>query len=676
MKKFIALLLFLISFGIYLKTLCPTVYVGDSGELIAAVHTLGIPHNPGYPLYCLLGKLFTFLPFGSIAYRINLMSAFFASLTVVLIYLIILKIQVNRSTGQRVNGSTGQRGNGATGRPLISHIPAISASLLLAFSPTFWSQAVIAEVYPLNAFFLALLIYLLLTWKEKRDVRLLYLSSLIYGLAFCSHLMQITFFPAMLFLLLTNQSRILLQGKKLAIIFFLFLLGLSLYFYLPVRSLANPPIDWGNPENLRNFWYHFSGTEHRHRYLFSLSFAQTLNRAKALSCLFLKQFSLAGLLVGLLGIGFLFKRKGEGLFLLLIILGNLFYILFLNTVSLKLTAFGIPSYLVIALGIGYGMGYLLEKGRGINERYNRIRLGSKSLYEYVAPLLILVLPLLPLSKNYCENDRSRYYLAYDYGLNILKTLEKNAIFFSSGDIATFAIAYLNIVETKRPDVTIYHRSGNLYQDIYSFYTGRRLSGEEREKQRNRIEREMVSTTSRPVYYIRDVSEELPGYFLEPQGLVYRVRREGVKIRKGRNYWKDYRMRGMEDERVFKDYLTRRMVAEYYYRLGNYYFQRGDRKKAVEQYSKASRIGWEVKGRHYSLGQAYQRVGMIDMAILEYEKAIEFRPHFTSAYNNLGVCYAQKEQYQEAKREWEKALSINPGHEEAGKNLERLKNREQ
>ncbi len=100
----IPFLLFFISFVVYLKTLCPTVYVGDSGELIAAVYTLGIAHPPGYPLYCLLGKLFTFLPFGSIAFRVNLMSAFFASLTIVLVYLVVLKIQVNGSTGQQVNG--------------------------------------------------------------------------------------------------------------------------------------------------------------------------------------------------------------------------------------------------------------------------------------------------------------------------------------------------------------------------------------------------------------------------------------------------------------------------------------------------------------------------------------------------------------------------------------------
>src|SRR4051794_25085412 len=70
----------LASLLVYLRTLCRTIYVGDSGELAAAVHVLGIPHPPGYPLYVLLGKLFSMLvPIGKPALRLNLFSAVCAS---------------------------------------------------------------------------------------------------------------------------------------------------------------------------------------------------------------------------------------------------------------------------------------------------------------------------------------------------------------------------------------------------------------------------------------------------------------------------------------------------------------------------------------------------------------------------------------------------------------------
>ena len=75
-----ALFVVLATFWVYVKTLAPTVSFFDSGELISAAYTLGVAHPPGYPLYVLLGWLFSKLPIGNIAYRINRMSAFFASI--------------------------------------------------------------------------------------------------------------------------------------------------------------------------------------------------------------------------------------------------------------------------------------------------------------------------------------------------------------------------------------------------------------------------------------------------------------------------------------------------------------------------------------------------------------------------------------------------------------------
>ena len=87
------LLVLFVSFGVYLSTLTPTVGFHDSGELITVAYTLGIAHPPGYPLYTLFGKLFiTLIPIGNIAYRMNMESALFASLAVMMTYFIILKL--------------------------------------------------------------------------------------------------------------------------------------------------------------------------------------------------------------------------------------------------------------------------------------------------------------------------------------------------------------------------------------------------------------------------------------------------------------------------------------------------------------------------------------------------------------------------------------------------------
>src|SRR4030065_1289497 len=82
----------LVAFSVYLRTLAPTVMWYDMGEFATASHVLGIAHTPGYPLYILLGKLFTLIPIGDVAYRVNLMSAVSAALTVVVVYLIIHRL--------------------------------------------------------------------------------------------------------------------------------------------------------------------------------------------------------------------------------------------------------------------------------------------------------------------------------------------------------------------------------------------------------------------------------------------------------------------------------------------------------------------------------------------------------------------------------------------------------
>ena len=69
----VGILLFILSFFVYLNTLGPSILpYRDSGELISVSHTLGIAHPPGYPLYILVGKIFTFFPAGNIAFRMNL----------------------------------------------------------------------------------------------------------------------------------------------------------------------------------------------------------------------------------------------------------------------------------------------------------------------------------------------------------------------------------------------------------------------------------------------------------------------------------------------------------------------------------------------------------------------------------------------------------------------------
>src|SRR5690606_35055293 len=121
-------------------------------------YSLGLVRATGYPVYLLLGKLFTLLPIGDVGFRLNLMSAICAAATSGLLYRI-----VRRLTGLSA--------------------AALAASLLLAFSYYFWAQAVAAEVYALHTLFVVSLILLLLKWEATRADRWLAAFGLVYGLS-------------------------------------------------------------------------------------------------------------------------------------------------------------------------------------------------------------------------------------------------------------------------------------------------------------------------------------------------------------------------------------------------------------------------------------------------------------------------------------------------------------
>ena len=93
-------LVFIATLALYAATLPPSILPGDSGELIAASHTLSIAHPPGYPLYMMLGKVFASVAaWGSVAYRYNLLSAILASVTAAIFYLLLLEIGTRRLIG-------------------------------------------------------------------------------------------------------------------------------------------------------------------------------------------------------------------------------------------------------------------------------------------------------------------------------------------------------------------------------------------------------------------------------------------------------------------------------------------------------------------------------------------------------------------------------------------------
>ncbi len=190
LNKIAAGFAFAVSLAVYLRTIAPTVSFWDCGEFITCSYILGIPHPPGAPFYLLLGRIFTMLPLASdIAWRVNFISALSSAVTVMLTYLIIVRL-IKQWRGEPKSGDD----------MLILVSSGLIGALAYAFTDTFWFNAVEAEVYAISMFFTAMIVWLILVWLEKADhdgaERYILIIAYLVGLAIGVHLLMILAIPA------------------------------------------------------------------------------------------------------------------------------------------------------------------------------------------------------------------------------------------------------------------------------------------------------------------------------------------------------------------------------------------------------------------------------------------------------------------------------------------------
>jgi hypothetical protein len=217
----------MIALLIYWRTLLPGVGIWDTAEFQTVPWLLGIMHATGYPLYTLLGKLATLLlPFGSVAYRLNLFSALCAAIAAGLLV----------PVARRLGAGWG---------------PACGAGLAFAFCVPTWETALRADPHTLHAALVTGLLWLLLRWREAPSPRRLGALTLGVGLALSNHMQTTMLLPGLAVGALWHRLNALPRALPLGIGGLL--LGLSTYLYLPLRARQHPPLNYGRPED----WEHF-----------------------------------------------------------------------------------------------------------------------------------------------------------------------------------------------------------------------------------------------------------------------------------------------------------------------------------------------------------------------------------------------------------------------------------
>ncbi|MFH1549696.1 MAG: DUF2723 domain-containing protein [Planctomycetota bacterium] len=325
---------------LYIATLMP----GVGGETDTAKWQFvgkvwGVPHTTGYPLYVSLNHLFSHLPFGTLAWRINFMSAFFAVLAVVVLQRILANL-------------------------LKSELIAFAGALLLAVLPLFWTFAVVAGVYSLNAFFICLIVYFLFKWADGNarksgagKMKFFYAACAVYALSFGNHVTMITMLPAfVLFALATDRRAVLKPGTLL--ILFAFIVVAALQYSIPfIQTAAESPYlenRVSSFEDLRNLLTATGFRQHMFSGGVEGFFDSQLSDYLGF-IVFEFTFLVFPLAAG--GLFVLFReRRRHCLFLLVFLAVNL--LVTLNYYVLQVRYQWIPSYIIIAMFIAASVGLI------------------------------------------------------------------------------------------------------------------------------------------------------------------------------------------------------------------------------------------------------------------------------------------------------------------------------
>ena len=460
-------------FALYALTAPRSVALEDDSLFVLSSYFLGIEHPPGYPLFTLIGHLFTYLPFGSVAYRVHLVGASFGALTGAAAWLCARALVPGR-------------------------LPAFLAAFGLGVSPVFWSQSIIAEVYTLNTFFFLVLIFLGLracppsaqVAATPQQPRFLAWMAFIFGLSLSNHWpLMVLVAPAFAILLWPMRAELL---KRVGLLSWLVILGLLPYVWMVRRSWMATPINFYGPlETLPEIWFFvsragYAGIDQ------SVS-ADWLDRIKFFGFQggqLLVQFAVAGALVAAAGFAIQTRFLGRRIaaFLTVAFLMPTVVLLLLlgfdysSATKHVFHVYPLPAYAIGALWMGLGFAWLRE----------RYALRPPHAAAGVAALLALIL---------AAGSRVNLLADHDWGARyakaMLKTLPQDAVVFGQGEADLGPMAYFHMVENWRPDLTLYQWKG--------LVLGNRLFHPLRvnEETGQRVLREMVEQQTDPVVFTLD-----------------------------------------------------------------------------------------------------------------------------------------------------------------------------
>ncbi len=564
---------------VYGLTLCPTVYVEGSGELIGSVRLLGTPHPTGYPLFCLLGRLVcAALPTANPAWPVSTATAMTHVAAVAAVAWLLL-----------------DRG--------VSPWAAAAGALALAFSRTFWSQAVIAEVYGLSLLTAVLALWATAAAATRREPRSLLLAAYAWGLGAAAHLTQVLLLPVLAATLAWRWPALRRQPRAWVLAAIAAAAGYSTVLYLPLRNGVGSGFHWSHLDTVGSLWDHLTGALYRSSF-FALPVTAMVSNGWRWLHQVLTDFTPVLVPLAVWGAWCCWRRDRVLAFLASASLGvNLAAALNYHRDPNGLGVFFLTGFAVVAVFVAYGAD---DVGRRVG-------------HGAVAGIAVVAAGAL-LATNWGQVNRSDEWTAHRLGADLLASLPPNAVVVAEGDDLSFVLDYLLRLEAMRPDVRLYNRMGRGTDNDLLTPAQRRLPMERQQDLEAAAEAELIRRHDRPVYYLAARGLPAADHQLVPDGLAYRVVRQGEGW-VGRAPVLDQGFLSAPAA----DPWVRKLKAHYWYMQGEHQLASNAPEAAARSYTQAAATAADSRSMRFNVALAMVRCGQPAAALPHALAACELDP---------------------------------------------------
>lgn len=422
-ETILALALFIFFSALYVYTAVPSVYSWDTGEIAAAINTLGLAHPTGFPILMLTGKLFSLVvPIGEVAFRLNLYSSLLTALSVVFLFFTFRNLNISKGIS-------------------------MASSFIFGFGETIWNHAGTTNVYSLSLLFVSILFFTFSKWQQKKEVKFIYWYSFVFGLSFGTHILMVSMSPLLMLMLWETKQLLKDNFTKAIKILILFIIPFLQYFYLPIAYANNKIVNWGKVDSFQSFIDYITQRDFAQK-VSARTGDDTIIFFKETYKLFASEFTGIFFVLAIVSIFFLLrKNKLFGLSLIGIIVINI-GIMFIYGNSqdiIGLFRYFFVAYVALAIIIAFGLNFISEKIKS----YSR-----KQQYLFAIFIFLLVLGVLfQFKTNFASNNRRNNRVISDFAHNMLDTVESDSILIIGGDPITGPAWYLQSIG-KRKDIVI------------------------------------------------------------------------------------------------------------------------------------------------------------------------------------------------------------------------------